>query len=88
MLLYGDEWGLKANVNAEGLANAKVVRKLTIYAGTRNKKKIARFDYSLEQMMFWSSNTFKTLWVPISTPMKCEKKMAPKIFFSPAHMWV
>ena len=32
MYLYGDEWGKAANVDALGLANDKVVRKLTIFA--------------------------------------------------------
>lgn len=32
MYLYGDEWGKAANVDALGLVNAKVVRKLTIFA--------------------------------------------------------
>jgi hypothetical protein len=32
MLLYGEEWGRLANVDAHGLANQRVVRKLTIFA--------------------------------------------------------
>lgn len=32
MYLYGDEWGKAANVDALGLANQKVVKKLTIFA--------------------------------------------------------
>jgi hypothetical protein len=32
MLLYGEEWGRLANVDAHGLANQRIVRKLTIFA--------------------------------------------------------
>lgn len=32
MYLYGDDWGKAANVDALGLVNAKIVRKLTIFA--------------------------------------------------------
>lgn len=32
MLLYGEEWGRLANVDAHGLANQRVVRKLTIFS--------------------------------------------------------
>ena len=32
MLLYGEEWGRLANTDAHGVANQRVVRKLTIFA--------------------------------------------------------